>query len=170
MCVEMGTIVLCVSFVKEPNPGYGCLSMIRILAILVLVASGLPRLGTGFAAGQDHCGETACHVPVAEVSCCGESISAADSDFGCGSDAFCPASEGPCQCGISPTPAPERLPDAPLPRTDRDLVTGLPNGPPKITPVIEPDDTTPSMASLVIGVRAGKTHNEVQALLGVWQT
>ena len=74
------------------------------------------------------------------------------------------------QCGISPAPAPERLPDAPLPRTDRDSVTGLPNGPPKITPVIEPDDTTPSMASLVVGLRAGKTHNEVQALLGVWQT
>ncbi len=144
--------------------------MIRILAILILVASGLPRLGTGFAAGQDHCGETACHVPAVEVSCCGETVPLADSDFGCGSDAFCPMSEGPCQCGISPTHAPERLPDAPLPRTDRDSVTGLPNGPPKITPVIESDDTTPSMASLVICVRAGKTHNEVQALLGVWQT
>jgi len=170
MCVEMGTIVLCVPFVKEPKPGYGYPSMIRILAILVLVASGLPRLGTGFAAGQDRCGESACHVPVVKVSCCGEPIPPADSDFGCGSDAFCPMSEGPCRCGISPTPAPEPLPDAPLPRTDRDSITGLPNGPPKITPVIEPDDTTPSMASLVVGLRAGKTHNEVQALLGVWQT
>jgi hypothetical protein len=79
-------------------------------------------------------------------------------------------SDGPCQCGISPTPVPERLPDAPLPQTDRDSVTGLLNDPSKFTPVIEPEDTTPSMASLVVGLRAGKTHNEVQALLGVWQT
>ncbi len=144
--------------------------MVRILAILVLIASGLPRLGTGLVAGQDHCGESSCHMPVVEMSCCGEPIPAADSDFGCGSDAFCPMSDGPCRCSISPTPAPERLPDAPLPRTDRDSVTGLPNGPSQITPVIEPDDTARSMASLVIGLREGKTHNEVQALLGVWQT
>lgn len=144
--------------------------MIRILAILALVACGLPRFGVGFGAGQDDCGETACHVPAVEMSCCGEPIPPTDSDFGCGSDAFCPMSEGPCHCGLSPTPAPERLPDAPLPRTDRDSVTGLPNGPPKITTVIEPDGTTPSMASLVVGLRVGKTHNEVQALLCVWQT
>lgn len=144
--------------------------MIRIFAILVLVASGLPRLGMGFAAGQDHCGETSCHMSSVEVSCYGEPIPAADSDFCCGGDAFCPMSGGPCRCGVSPTPAPERLPDAPLPRTDRDSVMGLPNGPPKITPVIEPEIATPSVASLVIGLRAGKTHNEVQAILGVWQT
>lgn len=144
--------------------------MIRILAILVLVASGLPRLGMSFAAGQSHCGETACHGLAIEVHCCGEPIPAVESDSCCGSDAFCTMSGGPCQCGVSPTQAPERLPDAPLPRTDRDSVTGLPNGPPKITPVIEPEIATPSVASLVIGLRVGKTHNEVQALLGVWQT
>ena len=93
-----------------------------------------------------------------------------DSDFGCGSDTFCSMSDGPCRCGISPTPDPERLPDAPLPKTDRDSVTGFPNGPPRVTPVIEPDDATPAMASLVVSLRAGNTHNEVQALLGVWQT
>ncbi len=61
-------------------------------------------------------------------------------------------------------------PDAPLPRTDRDSVTVLTNGPAQITPVIEPDDATPAMASLVVSPCAGKTHNEVQALLGIWQT
>jgi len=79
-------------------------------------------------------------------------------------------SEGPCRCGISPAPAPKPLPDAPLPRPERDSVIGLPNGPPTGTPVIEPDDATPEMASLVFGLRADNTHNEVQALLGVWQT
>lgn len=146
------------------------LQMLRILVILILLAAGLPRLGVGPAAGKDHCGESTCHVPAVEVSCCGEPIPVTNSDSGCGSDTFCSRSDGPCRCGISPTPAPERLPDAPLPRTDRDSVTGLPNGPPKIASVIEPEDTTPSMASLVVGLRASKTHNEVQALLCVWQT
>ena len=144
--------------------------MIRFFVILTLLASSLPRLGAGLVAGQEHSDETSCHVSAVEVNCCIEQVCDPDSALGCGSETFCPMSEGPCRCGISPTPAPERLPDAPLPRTDRDSVTGLPNGPPKITPVIEPDDTTPSMASLVVGPRAGKTHNEVQALLGVWQT
>ncbi len=145
-------------------------TMLRVLAITILIAAGLPRLGVGLVAGQDHCGDTMCHVPVVETSCCGEPIPVDESDSGCGSDTFCSMSDGPCRCGISPTPNPEPLPDAPLPRTDRDSVTGLPNGPPKITPVIEPDDSTPSMVSLVDSLRAGKTHNEVQALLGVWQT
>lgn len=145
--------------------------MLRTIAILVLLTASLPGLGTGFAAGQDHCDETVCDTPAVEVmSCCEKPVPAAGSDFGCGSDAFCPMSEGPCRCGISPTPDPERLPDAPLPRNDRDSVTGLPNGPPKIIPVIERADTTPSMTSLVVGLRGGNTHNEVQALLGVWQT
>lgn len=144
--------------------------MLKLFAILILIGSGIPRLGVGLATGQGHCGETLCEVSVVEMSCCGEPIPAADADFGCGSDAFCPMSEGPCRCGISPKPTPKPLPDVPLPRTDRDSVTGLPNGPPKINPVFEPDDATPSMASLVVGLRAGKTHNEVQALLGVWRT
>lgn len=78
-------------------------------------------------------------------------------------------SEGPCRCGISPAPAPTPSPDAPLPRAERDLANGLPNGRPTITPVIEPDDATPSVPSLVFGLREDKTHNEAQALLGVWQ-
>tara|TARA_R110000782_G_scaffold57258_3_gene119541 strand:+ start:20445 stop:20891 length:447 start_codon:yes stop_codon:yes gene_type:complete len=145
-------------------------AMLRVLAITILIAAGLPRLGVGLVAGQDHCGDTICHEPVIDMGCCGDSLPDECSDLDCGSEAFCPVSEGPCKCGISETPAPDRLPDAPLPRTDRDSPTGLPNGPPKITPVIEPDDSTPSMVSLVAGLRTGKTHNEVQALLGVWQT
>lgn len=79
-------------------------------------------------------------------------------------------SGGPCTCAAAPMPDRQPRPDAPLPRTDRDSITGLPNGPPQITPVIEPDNATPTMASLVTSLRAGKTHNEVQALLGIWIT
>jgi hypothetical protein len=131
------------------------------MTILMLLTAGLPRLGVGLAGGQDACGESACHQPVVQMSCCGS-----DS----GDDGFCPMSNGPCGCIAAPAPDPEPKPEAPLPRSDRDTITGMPNGPPKIILVIEPDDSTPSMVSLVIGLRAGTTHNEVQALLGVWQT
>ena len=145
-------------------------AMLRVLAIAILIAAGLPRLGVGLVAGQDLCGDTMCHTPVVETNCCGEPIPGDDSDFGCGSDTFCSMSDGPCRCGISPTPDPEPLPDAPLPRTDRDSVTWLPNGPPKITPGIEPDESSPIVASLVLALTAGKSHNEIQALLGTWRT
>lgn len=145
-------------------------SMLRILAIAILIAAGLPRLGVGLVVGKDHCGDTMCHMPVVETSCCGEPIPIDESDPGCGSDTFCSMSDGPCRCGISPTPDPEPLPDAPLPRTDRDSVTGLPTDSPKINTLNEPDDSTPSMASLVESFLAGKTHNEIQALLGIWRT
>tara|TARA_E500000318_G_C3482339_1_gene180936 strand:+ start:321 stop:728 length:408 start_codon:yes stop_codon:yes gene_type:complete len=135
--------------------------MLRILAILTLIFAGLPRLGVGLAGGQDACGDSACHQPVVQMSCC-------DSDPG--DDGFCPMSNGPCVCVAAPLPDPEPLPEAPLPRSDRDTVTGMPNGSPQVTPVVEPDRDAPKVASLVLALTVGKSHNEVQALLGVWQT
>lgn len=134
--------------------------MLRVLAILVLVACGLPGLGAASAGGWGLGGASACHEPVVEMSCC--SSSTAD-------NRFCPMSNGPCECIEAPAPSPERRPDAPLPRSDRDSITGLPNGPPQVAPVVEPADTVACMASLVVG-SPSKTHNEIQALLGVWRT
>ncbi len=144
--------------------------MVRLLAILVLVASGLPRLGVVLADSQDHDCESVCHTPVVKAGCCGHPIVEKTTDAGCGGSGFCVMSGGPCRCGVAPTTSPERRPDAPLPRTDRDSITALPDGPAQITPVSEPDDAAPSMASLAGGIHTGKTHNEVQALLGIWRT
>ncbi len=133
----------------------------KLLTILVLVASGLPRLSVGLAGCQDACGESACHQPVVQMSCCGSDSS---------DDAFCPMSNGPCKCIAAPASDPEPKPEAPLPRSDRDTVTGMPNGPPQVMPVVEPDSATPTIASLVLALTAGKSHNEIQALLGTWRT
>lgn len=135
--------------------------MIRIMTILILLTAGLPRLGVGLAGGQDACGESACHQPVVQMSCCGSDP---------GDDGFCPMSNGPCECIAAPAPDPEPKPEAPLPRSDRDSVTGIPNGPPQVVPVVDPDSDTPTIASLVLALTAGKSHNEIQALLGIWRT
>ncbi|RNC80994.1 MAG: hypothetical protein ED559_04105 [Phycisphaera sp.] len=135
--------------------------MTRVLAILILVATGLPRLGVGLAGGQDHCGEFACHQPVVQVDCCGSEMV---------EEAYCPMSNGSCECIAAPASDPEPKPEAPLLRSDRDTITGMPNGPPQVMPVAEPDTATPKVASLVLALTAGKSHNEIQALLGIWQT
>lgn len=135
--------------------------MIRLMTILILLTAGLPRLGVGFAGGQDACGESACHQPVVQMSCCGSDP---------GDDGFCPMSNGPCECTAAPAPDPEPKPEAPLPRSDRDSVTGVPNGPPQVVPVVDPDSDSPTIASLVLALTAGKSHNEIQALLGIWRT
>lgn len=139
--------------------------MIRLITILTLIFAAIPGLGVGLASGQalgpgHACSSSGCHEVVIETSCCGESAEVS----------VCPMSGGPCTCAAAPMPDRQPRPDAPLPRTDRDSITGLPNGPTQITPVIEPDNATPTMASLVASLRAGKTHNEVQALLGIWIT
>lgn len=136
-------------------------TMTRVLAILILVAAGLPRLGVGLAGGQDHCGEFACHQPVVQVNCC-------DSELV--EEAYCPMSKGPCECVAAPAPNTDPKPEAPLPRSDRDTVTGMPNGPPQVMPVAEPDTDAPKVASQVLALTAGKSHNEIQALLGIWRT
>jgi hypothetical protein len=57
-----------------------------------------------------------------------------------------------------------------MPRTDRDSITGHQIGPAQVTMVIESDETRPLMATLFVGVCSGKSHNEVQALMGIWRT
>lgn len=135
--------------------------MNRLLAILILVAAGLPRFGVGLAGGQDQCRSAACHQPIVQLSCCGN-------DSGDGD--YCPMSNGPCECTAAPAPDPDPKPEAPLPRPDRDTVIGMPTAALQVTPVAEPDADRPKVASLVLALTAGKSHNEVQALLGTWRT
>ena len=135
--------------------------MIRLFTILLLVSAGFPRLGAGSAGCQDLCGESGCHPPVVQSACCGR-----DSE----DEGFCPMSNGPCECFAAPPPDPSPKPDVPLPRSERDTATDMPNGRPRVTPVLEPASDTPRVASLVLGLTAGKSHNEVQALLGIWRT
>jgi len=144
--------------------------MVRYLAILVLIGAGLSRIGVGLPGGHASCEDAGCHVPVVEVSCCGDEGSASASENAGADEEYCPMSDGPCRCGVERGPAPERLPDAPQPRIDRDLVFGLAPGTRVLhrVPVLG-REAGPAGLRLG-GCRAGLTHNEVRALLGVWRT
>lgn len=137
----------------------------RLVTILAILFAAFPGVGVGLADGQapdrNHdCGSSGCHEVIFESTCCGELTEVS----------VCPKSGGPCTCAAVPMPDRQPRPDAPLPRTDRDSITGLPSGSPQITAVIDEDIATHEMASLVVSPRSGKTHNEVQALLGIWRT
>lgn len=79
-------------------------------------------------------------------------------------------SNGPCECVAAPASNPEPMPDVPMPRSERDTLTALPQGPPRATPVLGPDQTSLSIAGRSRPRTAGKTHNEIRALLGIWRT
>lgn len=135
--------------------------MLRLLAILALIASGLPRIGGEVASDRSGCAELACAQPAVESSGCCGSMSDAD---------ICPMSNGPCSCFAAPIPEPQPKPQTPQPRPDRESITGLPNGPPQIAVAVERDDAWPLMSPLVIALTADKSHNELQAILGIWRT
>lgn len=134
--------------------------MTRYLAILVLMIAGLPRLGVGLSMGRHDEAEAACHRVIKPMACCGG---------GSGEDAYCPMSDGPCRCLIAPAPDPEPRPQLPLPRSDRDFFTSLPNEPTEITLLPEPL-STPLRPGSRVGLTGSKSHNQLQALLGIWRT
>ena len=144
--------------------------MMRILTILILLVGGLPRLGVGLSGGEECCGSSACAVPRVEVGCCGSPAEDSESELACRVGSYCPMSGGRCRCGVSPSPAPERVPDAPLPESGRDGFTGLVGAPVTVQPVVEPDRAASPRALCIARTRAGRAHNEIRALLGNWRT
>ena len=145
--------------------------MIRILTILILLFAGLPRVGTGMigvigSSAEHECAEMVCQQPViAPTSCCDEQAPVIDMDE------YCPMSGGPCQCGVAPDDDRTPNPKAPLQRSDSQITLGLAK-----TSVELPRWNTPAEAGRavatdqVVGLASLRTHNETQALLGIWQT
>jgi hypothetical protein len=78
-------------------------------------------------------------------------------------------SNGPCTCGIKPIE--NRLPYEPLPLPSRDRDTmQMVRGPPSTIQVITTELPTRLISIARTGsIRAGFSHNQAQALLGVWQ-
>ncbi|MDF1870162.1 MAG: hypothetical protein P1U30_07195, partial [Phycisphaerales bacterium] len=85
------------------------------------------------------------------------------------SDDFCPMSNGPCTCGLNP--ANEHAPDEPMPAPQRERQTlQMMRGPPLAFQLITTD--TPKRlipVALTYSIRSGFSHNQTQALLGVWR-
>jgi hypothetical protein len=135
--------------------------MLRVLTILLLITAGLPRLGLGPAGGAYACADPGCDRPPAPVRCCAGAS---------GEAGFCPMSNGPCVCAAAPCPDPAPEPDAPLPRSDRETVTGIPSGRTGVVSSVEAGGVKPAGGALVLAWTAGRSHNEVCAILGNWRT
>lgn len=136
--------------------------MIRLLAILLLATSGMLRFPLAAGGVHGDCGHKACATDAVKTSGCCESETLAPD--------FCPMSGGPCQCGVAPLPDRQPAPDAPLPKTDRDSVTAVPAPPIRVEFEIVSQRNSSGWSLSPLSLLARLTHNEIQALLGIWRT
>lgn len=138
--------------------------MIRLIAILMIaLAAGFSGVGAGLVGETAQgltCGLADCHEVVVEVSCCG-TTTVTD---------YCPKSDGPCRCSAAPLPHRQPLPEGPLPRSDRVSQTAVPNAPVRVVPMTTSGTSCSRGSVQSLGRLAGLTHNEVQAVLGIWRT
>ncbi len=129
----------------------------RWMAILILFLAGLPRVGIG--AGEAvRCDDAACRPVVVQETCCGTTVIEA-----------CPANGGKCRCGMAPDHHRDERPQAPQPRTERlPLVTIALS----VSRLVwrASDVPPPHLARGLLDPTVALTHNEVQALLGIWRT
>lgn len=133
--------------------------LVRFLAILFLVASGVPRLG---AIGT-----------VISPTCKISSVVADDGGEGCcsGGAHFCEMSNGPCRCVAAPAPTETPDREAPLPTTERESFSGfMSEGFAEIRVVEEPERLPTIDGPLVWALLSDRSHNELQAFLGIWRT
>lgn len=143
--------------------------MNRVHLILFIAASLLGMRGgysiwsssqsSAPAMGSDPCVMMGCHEVIREVSCCGtETVRT-----------YCAMSNGPCTCGITPDDAPAPAEPMPMPSRDRDSMP-MTRAPPASIQLITTELPTRLLSIARMGsIRAGFSHNQAQALLGVWQ-
>ena len=124
----------------------------RTLLILAVLVQQLCLPVVLFAA-PERCADTACCGRVETTTCCGERTA----------ESVCHMTGGTCLCGIESGD----IPVAPAPGEDRVEVTTLAAMPAGLAARLlgaeRPDAAAPLEAS------PARTHNEVQALLGVWR-
>lgn len=143
--------------------------MIRIHLILFIATSffGLRGIESFWSSSRsntlameaDPCVMMGCHEVIREVSCCGTGTVRT----------YCAMSNGPCTCGIKPID--DRSPNEPLPLPSRDRDSlQMVRGPPASIQIIITELPTRLISIARTGsIRAGFSHNQAQALLGVWQ-
>ncbi|MCR9075568.1 MAG: hypothetical protein NXI07_05965 [bacterium] len=136
-----------------------------LFSIGVLHAS---RIALPGGTGQDCATSCASHtVPEIEQdpSCC----PLGDAKMQAPSGEYCAMSNGPCTCGMKPID--DRSPNEPLPLPSRDRDSlQMVRGPPASIRIIITELPTRLISIARTGsIRAGFSHNQAQALLGVWQ-
>jgi hypothetical protein len=136
--------------------------VIRLLVILLLATSGILRFPLAAGGSHGDCGHQACATEIATTPGCCESETLAPD--------FCPMSGGPCECGFAPLPDQQPAPYTPLPKTERDSVTAVPTPPIRVEVEVVAQRRSFVWSSIPLSLLAGLTHNEIQALLGIWRT
>lgn len=146
--------------------------MIRILTILIFILAGLPRVGIdmieasfGHDCSEMVCQHTEIEPPMSE--CCDEPAPVLAVI-----DEYCSMSGGDCRCGVSPDNDHAPGPKAPLQRSDTQLTLGLSATGSVEVPswAVASDYGLAGIAGLIDGLASLRTHNQTQALLGIWRT
>ena len=141
--------------------------VIRLLTILALAAGGL-LWPAGLSAQQpDRCEAVVCCLsPATPAHCASDATRATQQNH----HAACPTNGGPCDCAISPERDRRPAPDAPLPRSAPDRLPVSTSQSTEVRSTIAPEPL-PARAPAWSPDRLGsRTHNETQALLGIWRT
>lgn len=133
--------------------------MIRLIAIVFLVTTGNFGFLRGGSSVHGDCGHPACSPQVEELACCNEPPPADD---------YCPMSDGPCECGVSPLPDPQPVPHAP--KTDRESLTAVRASPMTVETLLEAEAVSLRSPPDALSLLSGLSHNEIQALLCIWRT
>ena len=151
----------------------------------MLLLAGLPGGGIGLLqlTQRGGCTKALCQVepvaaqPVMEMSCCSltqafEQSETVDktADKATNSD-YCPMSGGPCRCGVSPADDTPSRPKAPLSSSSSDVLLGLHTDSQRtLNPFADALAESTPTAAFTDGLTSLRTHNETQALLGIWHT
>lgn len=139
------------------------MSLVRLLSILVVALSGLLSFGggpDGVDAQAAGCGDAVCHEVVVRTGCCGEVIE----------ETVCPMSGGDCRCVAAPAPEGPKRTEAPLPKAEQPTWLAVPAARALIGWLGGDGADRAAPSADWFGVYAGRTHNEVRALLSSWQT
>lgn len=134
--------------------------MVRLLLILALVWH---PLSIGFAGGALGVPTELCVV----ASCCEQARATACCDA-VPDNHYCERSHGPCRCGFVPGDAPDRLPEAPLPRGASETQPYVAEH--QTIRIVEVADSSLHSVASKVEPFVHLTHNEIQSLLCVWRT
>jgi hypothetical protein len=143
----------------------GRITLVILIMLGALHASGfsLPTVARDDCAAI--CGSHSKQIVDPEPSCCplGE---AADRQL---TSDYCPMSDGPCVCGLDSNQERQPIEPVPLPQRDRELQQMV-RGPPELVEVTRAT-LLPHLVSLARkgSIRMGYSHNQTQAILGVWR-
>lgn len=131
--------------------------LLRLLVILTLVWQPFMLRGAGLTAAPV-CGMSCCEV-VVKTNCCGDTVVARVSV----------TDEESCGCAVAPTDEQPR-PETPRPGSDRETLVSVEASDATFAPSTLPNESIGYGFGGPLGLHGSLSHNQVQALLGIWRT